>query len=67
VSAVDAAITTLTAAIKRNDSDHMAYAKRSAAFLENGDASNALYDADRCIALKADWVKGYYLKGSYTL
>ena len=63
---MDAAIAALTEAIKRNEKDHVAFSKRSAAYLEKGEALSALYDAERCIALKVDWVQGYHLKGRST-
>jgi len=35
------------------------YSNRSAAYLANSDKSKALYDAQKCIQLNADYVKGY--------
>ena len=43
---------------------HVFYSNRSAAYLSIDDAENALKDAEKCIELKADWVKGYVRKGA---
>ncbi|KAF1315241.1 Transmembrane protein, partial [Globisporangium splendens] len=43
---------------------HVYYSNRSAAYLKQGDGTKALEDADKCISLKRDWVKGYSRKGS---
>lgn len=37
---------------------------RSAAYLSNGDAERALADANECVALKAQWSKGYGRQGA---
>ncbi|TMW60948.1 hypothetical protein Poli38472_000990 [Pythium oligandrum] len=40
------------------------YSNRSASYLKLGDGQNALKDADKCVALKRDWAKGYSRKGA---
>ena len=40
------------------------YSNRSAAYLKAGDFARALEDANQCISLRKDYVKGYGRKGS---
>lgn len=45
--------------------NHVLYSNRSAAYLKKGDAkSKALKDAEKCIALQPEWVKGYSRLGA---
>lgn len=43
---------------------HVYHSNRSAAYLKQGDGASALADAEKCIALKRDWTKGYSRKGA---
>ncbi|DAZ97763.1 TPA: hypothetical protein N0F65_009043 [Lagenidium giganteum] len=43
---------------------HVYYSNRSAAYLKLHDGRNALLDAEKCVALKADWAKGHSRKGA---
>ena len=50
-----------------NDSNteiHIFYSNRSAAYMQMGDVSNALDDAEQCKRLKPTWSKGYSRCGS---
>nr|CCA15570.1 conserved hypothetical protein [Albugo laibachii Nc14] len=40
------------------------FSNRSACYLKINDGAQALKDAEKCIALKADWPKGYSRKGA---
>jgi len=60
----DEAIAAYTEAINLNPKDHVFFSNRSAAYLSKGDASNALSDGERCVALNAGWAKGYTRKGA---
>mmetsp|Transcript_20153 Transcript_20153/g.20252 ORF Transcript_20153/g.20252 Transcript_20153/m.20252 type:complete len:558 (+) Transcript_20153:129-1802(+) len=60
----DKAIEAYTQAISLNSTDHVFYSNRSAAYLSKGDGLNALNDAEKCIALSAQWPKGYTRKGA---
>lgn len=51
-------------AIHADGTNAIYYSNRSAAYLKQGNASNALSDADSCIALKPDFAKGYSRKGA---
>lgn len=51
-------------AINADGSNAIYYSNRSAAYLKQGNASNALSDAESCIALKSDFAKGYSRKGA---
>uniref|UniRef100_A0A7S0J1D4 STI1 domain-containing protein n=1 Tax=Calcidiscus leptoporus TaxID=127549 RepID=A0A7S0J1D4_9EUKA len=44
--------------------NHVLYSNRSACHAALGDYDQALRDAEQCIALKADWGKGYGRKGA---
>mmetsp|Transcript_13742 Transcript_13742/g.19695 ORF Transcript_13742/g.19695 Transcript_13742/m.19695 type:complete len:420 (+) Transcript_13742:62-1321(+) len=54
-----AAIQHYSAAIELDPENVVLYSNRSAAYLANSDKSNALYDAQKCVQLNADFVKGY--------
>ena len=49
-------------AIKENPSDHTLYSNRSACYFNTHDSTKALEDAEKCIAIKADWDKGHQRK-----
>ncbi|CAM9705204.1 unnamed protein product [Phaeothamnion confervicola] len=54
-----------TKAIDLDPDDRVYYSNRSAAFLKLGDAkSKALKDAEKCVELAPDWVKGYSRLGA---
>lgn len=50
-------------AIKRDPSNHLYYSNRSAAYLSLLAYPEALKDANKCLELKPDFVKGYIRKG----
>jgi len=58
------AIECYTKAINTDGTNHVYYSNRSAAYLKQGNASNALSDAESCIALKPDFAKGFSRKGA---
>ena len=58
------AIEFYTKAINADGTNHVYFSNRSAAFLKQGDANNALEDANACIGLKPDFPKGYSRKGA---
>jgi stress-induced-phosphoprotein 1 len=58
------AIAAYTQAIELDGSDHIFYSNRSAAYLSKGDAANALADAEQCMVINPDFVKGYSRKGA---
>eukprot|EP00286_Rhodomonas_abbreviata_P020284 CAMPEP_0181303596 /NCGR_PEP_ID=MMETSP1101-20121128/8650_1 /TAXON_ID=46948 /ORGANISM="Rhodomonas abbreviata, Strain Caron Lab Isolate" /LENGTH=191 /DNA_ID=CAMNT_0023409195 /DNA_START=116 /DNA_END=692 /DNA_ORIENTATION=+ len=49
-----------TEALLINDKDHALFSNRAAAFLKLGQAQKALEDADACVGLKEDFVKGHF-------
>lgn len=51
-------------AIRLDGANHVYFSNRSAAYLSQGDAHNALEDANACIGLKPDFTKGYSRKGA---
>jgi len=53
-----------TKAIKAEPGNHVYYSNRSQAFLKLSKVAKALEDADKCISLKPDFVKGYHRKAS---
>lgn len=61
---VTQAIEFYTKAINTDGTNAIYYSNRSAAYLKQGNASNALSDAESCIALKPDFAKGYSRKGA---
>lgn len=61
----DAAIQHYTQAISLDPDNHVFYSNRSATYLAKKDAkSKALKDAQKCVSLKPDWVKGYNRLGA---
>lgn len=58
------AIDYYTKAIDSDGTNHIYYSNRSAAYLKKGDATLALEDADACIGLNSNFVKGYSRKGA---
>ena len=58
------AIECYTKAINVDGSNHVYYSNRSAAYLKQGDANNALEDANACIGLNPEFAKGYSRKGA---
>ena len=61
---VSQAIEFYTKAIDADGANAVYYSNRSAAYLKQGNASNALSDAESCIGLKPDFAKGYSRKGA---
>jgi len=53
-----------TKAIKAEPENHVYYSNRSQAFLKLSKVNKALEDADKCIELAPDFVKGYHRKAS---
>lgn len=53
-----------TKAINLDGTNHVYYSNRSAAYLSQNDAMNALQDANSCISLNPDFAKGYSRKGA---
>ena len=58
------AIYNYTKSLNIDDSNHVNYSNRSAAYLKAGDYERALEDANSCIELRPDYAKGYGRKGS---
>jgi stress-induced-phosphoprotein 1 len=58
------AIEAYSKAIDLDGANHVFFSNRSAAFLKQGNASNALDDAKSCIGLNPDFSKGYSRKGA---
>ena len=61
---VSQAIEFYSKAIDADGANAVYYSNRSAAYLKQGNASNALSDAESCIGLKPDFAKGYSRKGA---
>lgn len=57
------AVAAYSEAIKRDPKEHTAYSNRAAAYLKLGAYNEALKDAEKCVELKPDFVKGYARKG----
>merc|ERR1719261_106029 len=53
-----------TKAIKAEPNNHVYYSNRSQAFLKLSKITKAIEDADKCISLAPDFVKGYHRKAS---
>lgn len=51
-------------AIEANETNHVLYSNRSAAYLSLGKGQNALDDANKCLELESSWAKGYGRKGA---
>jgi len=58
------AIEHYTHAINLDGANHVYYSNRSAAYLSQGDANNALEDANACLGLNPEFAKGYSRKGA---
>jgi len=56
-----------TKAIELDSSNHVYYSNRSVTYLNMNHTFQALEDAEQCLALKSDWPKGYFRKGSVLL
>lgn len=61
---VAAAIKYYSQAIDLDTSNHVLYSNRSAAHCKKEDYEAALVDAQKCIDIKPDWIKGYTRKGT---
>jgi len=61
---VDSAIEFYSEAIDLDSSNHVLYSNRSAAYCKKEDYSSALADAQKCVDIKPDWIKGYTRKGA---
>ena len=57
------AVVHYTSCLHLHDSDHVAYANRSACFLKLGEHERALADAERCVAIEPGFVKGRFRVG----
>lgn len=57
------AVAAYTESIKRDPSEHTAYSNRAAAYLKLGAYNDALKDAEKCLEIKPDFVKGHVRKG----
>ncbi len=51
-------------AIDLNPDNHIFYSNRSAAYMQGDSISKALRDAEKCLSLKPDFVKGYNRLGA---
>ncbi|CAF2777422.1 unnamed protein product [Rotaria sp. Silwood2] len=60
----DDAINLYTQAIELDDKNHVLYSNRSAAYAKSNKYDEALKDAEKCVTLKPDFVKGYSRKGA---
>merc|ERR1712032_1220213 len=60
---VEASLVKYSEAYQPSKEDHLITSNRSHAFFKAGKLEDALEDAERTIALKPDWGKGYFRKG----
>jgi len=60
---VEASLLKYSEAYQLSKEDHLITSNRSHAYFKAGKLEDALADAERTIALKADWGKGYFRKG----
>lgn len=58
------AIEKYSGAIRADGTKHVYYSNRSAAYMSQGDANNALEDAEACLGLNPEFAKGYSRKGA---
>jgi stress-induced-phosphoprotein 1 len=58
------AIEAYTEAIKLDNSNHVLYSNRSAAYLKAGKLEESLKDADKTVEINPTWAKGYSRKGA---
>ncbi|XP_037422476.1 ankyrin-1-like [Triticum dicoccoides] len=56
-----------TEAIELDPSDATLYSNRSLCYLQMTEADKAVRDANTCIKLRPEWIKGYYRKGAALL
>lgn len=61
------AIACYSRAIELSPSNVTLFSNRSAAFTQLGQFHNALLDAEKCITLQRDWVKGHFRRGKALL
>lgn len=59
----DEAIEAYSEAIRLDESNHVLYSNRSAAYLKAGKLEEALKDGEKTIELNPTWPKGYSRKG----
>lgn len=59
----DEAVKHFTDAINEDSSDHVLYSNRSGAYASLNKYEQALEDANTCVELKPEWVKGWSRKG----
>ncbi|KAL3320943.1 Stress-induced-phosphoprotein 1 [Cichlidogyrus casuarinus] len=60
----ETAIKAYSEAIALDPKNHVLYSNRSAAYAQKSSYSDALADAEKCIEIKPDWVKGYTRKAT---
>jgi stress-induced-phosphoprotein 1 len=60
----DEAIQAYTEAIKLDESNHVLYSNRSAAYLKAGRFLDALLDGEKTVQINPTWAKGYSRKGA---
>ncbi|KAJ7477153.1 activator of Hsp70 and Hsp90 chaperone [Mycena galericulata] len=60
----DKAIDLFTQAIALDESNHVLYSNRSAAYAGKKQWADALTDAEQCVAVNRSWSKGYARKGA---
>ena len=60
----DKAVEFYSTAIDETPTDHTIYGNRSACYFKMKEFDKAVTDAEKCIELKPDWVKGYQRKGN---
>merc|ERR1711936_986794 len=60
---VEASLVKYSEAFQMSKEDHLITSNRSHAYFKAGKLDDALADAERTIALKPDWGKGYFRKG----
>jgi len=61
---ISEAISNYTKAIDLDGANHVYFSNRSAAYLKQGNGTNALEDANSCINLNPQFAKGYSRKGA---
>jgi stress-induced-phosphoprotein 1 len=61
---VKRAIECYSQAIELDPDNHVYYSNRSAAYLKADSKSKALYDAEKCVELAPEWIKGYSRLGA---
>ncbi|CAF5216857.1 unnamed protein product, partial [Rotaria magnacalcarata] len=61
---IDEAIDLYTRALAIDENNHILYSNRSAAYAKLENYENAIKDAEQCIKIKPDFIKGYTRKAS---